>query len=132
MPWVVNECGRRGATGAGRELLMFVDCVTGASFAADTAAVLPAISVRFSGLPEPPALRQCRARLVGRRVVWLGFSACPGTRTYALQFISVYFLVPAACPDWLFCDGAVRQSGSRDLAGAGVAGFLLCEQLAVR
>src|SRR5450759_1577763 len=67
MPWAVNECGRRGATGAGRELLMFVDCATGASFAADTAAVLPAISVRFSGLPEPPAVRQCRARLVGRR-----------------------------------------------------------------
>jgi hypothetical protein len=33
MPWVVNECGRRGAIGAGLEFLAFIDCVTRSSCA---------------------------------------------------------------------------------------------------
>src|ERR1019366_9209902 len=36
-----------------------------------------AISVLISGMPEPPPLRQCRARLVDRRVVWSGFAVRP-------------------------------------------------------
>jgi hypothetical protein len=28
MSWVVKECGRRGATGAGREFSVFIACVT--------------------------------------------------------------------------------------------------------
>lgn len=34
MPWAVNECGRRGATGAGRKFLVFIGCVTRSSLGA--------------------------------------------------------------------------------------------------
>src|ERR1700691_3767824 len=34
MPWVVWECGRRGAIGSGPECLMPVGCVTRSSFSA--------------------------------------------------------------------------------------------------
>src|SRR5882672_4590578 len=53
-------------------------------------------------------------------------------RTYALQFLSVHFPVPADRPDRLLSDGPAWQSGARDMAGAGVAGLLFRQQLAVR
>src|SRR6266404_165369 len=56
----------------------------------------------------------------------------PGPRTYALQLLPVHFLVPADRPDRLFRAGPAQSPGSGDMAGAGLAGVLLGEQLAVR
>jgi alginate O-acetyltransferase complex protein AlgI len=56
------------------------------------AAVLNAISVRTSGLPELSPLRQSCARLVDRQVVWLGFSACPETKKMLFNSYQFIFL----------------------------------------
>src|SRR5260370_15154980 len=54
------------------------------------------------------------------------------TGTDALQLLPVHFLVPADRLDRLFHHGPAQSFGSGDLAGAGLAGVLLGEQLAVR
>src|ERR1700733_8413203 len=106
MPWVVKECGRRGADGAGCWRFVPVSCVTGSSFVpAESAGSL--ISGLTDGLPELPVWRQCRARLVDRWVVWLGFWARPGSGSYALQFLPLHLSVSARCPLWLFRVGQV-------------------------
>ena len=73
-----------------------------------------------------------RARLVARRVVWLGFSPIPREGLNALQFLPLHFPVPAGRAGRLFSVQPARPSGAGDLAGAGVAGFLFRQQLAVR
>src|SRR6478736_7823111 len=76
--------------------------------------------------PEPRGL-------VGHQLVWLGFSAsAPEITTDALQLLSVYFFVPADRLDRLFHAGPAQSFGSGGMAGAGLAGVLLGEQLAVR
>src|SRR5712671_5769916 len=76
--------------------------------------------------PEPRGL-------VEDQLVWLGFSASAREMTTdALQLLPVYFLVPADRLDRLFHIGPAQLSGSGDMAGAGLAGVLLGEQLAVR
>jgi hypothetical protein len=55
-----------------------------------------------------------------------------GPRTHALQLLPFHFSVPADRLDRLFHTGPAQSSGSRDMAGAGLAGVLLGEQLAVR
>ena len=81
---------------------------------------------------RPDAARRPSSRLVARRVVWLGFSRCAQERPYALQFLPVHFPVPAGRAGRLFLAGPARPSGAGDLAGAGVAGLLFRQQLAVR
>src|SRR5260370_33260832 len=54
------------------------------------------------------------------------------TGTYALQLLPIHFFVPADHLDRLFRAGPAQSSGSGDMAGAGLAGVLLGEQLAVR
>src|SRR6266481_10155235 len=54
------------------------------------------------------------------------------TGTYALQLLPIHFSVPADHLDRLFRAGPAQSSGSGDMAGAGLAGVLLGEQLAVR
>src|SRR6266404_8657673 len=60
-PWTVNECGRRGAMGAGRELFALVDCLVVVACPTEILASCPrcptAISVLASGLPEVRRLR---------------------------------------------------------------------------
>src|SRR5258708_2534493 len=134
MPWTVNECGRRGAIGPGREFFVFIGSVTVTKLLvriSGSGRRPHAISVRFSGLPEGPPSRQTPARLVDRQVVWLGFLARP-SRTYAVQLLPVHFFVPADRLVRLFRARPAERSGARDMAGAGVAGILRREQLAVR
>src|ERR1700730_2878966 len=54
MPWWVKECGRRGATGAGRGLFLRMGCVTSSSFGVAERAAALTLPYRFdpSGLPE--------------------------------------------------------------------------------
>src|SRR5260370_21978351 len=54
------------------------------------------------------------------------------TGTYALQLLPIHFFVPADHLDRLFRAGPAQSSGSGDMAGAGLAGVLLGEQLAGR
>jgi hypothetical protein len=54
------------------------------------------------------------------------------TRTNALQFLPGHLPVPPRSVGRLFRGGPVRQSGAGDLAGAGLAGVLFRQQLAVR
>src|SRR5580693_6761918 len=94
MPWAVNKCGWRGATGGVRELFLSIGPVTRLlSWPRDRAAD-HVISVLASGLPDMPRRRQSRARLVDRGVVWLGFSA-RFEKGYAFQLLPVHFFVPA-------------------------------------
>src|SRR5260370_30606892 len=123
MPWTVNECGRRGAIGPGREFFVFIVSVTVTKLLvriSGSGRRSLAISVRFSGLPEGPPSRQTPARLVDRQVVWLGFLARP-SRTYAVQLLPVHFFVPADRLVRLFRARPVERSGARDMAGCGVA-----------
>src|SRR5450631_4248653 len=56
MPWVVNECGRRGAAGAGREFFVSIGFVTWVLVRpGGYSRHLSAISVRFGELPEVAA-----------------------------------------------------------------------------
>src|ERR1700722_3726388 len=55
----------------------------------------------------------------------------PETRTYALQLLPLHFPVSARCLDWLFRAGPVGPAGTGNLAGAGVAGVLRGEWLAI-
>src|ERR1700738_1034705 len=62
MPWVVKECGRRGADGAGDETILVFGCVTGYLVRSSGYVRRPqhAISGLDSGLPEALWLRQLR------------------------------------------------------------------------
>ena len=73
MPWVVKECGRRGATGAGREGLLVVDWVTRSSFSSSLSRRSPLYRVESANCQK--GCHRPR-RVVGGHVVWLGFSAC--------------------------------------------------------
>src|ERR1035437_5202392 len=56
-----------------------------------------AISALTSGLQELPPLRQCRARLVDRRVAWLGFAVRPekGLMLFnSYQFLFLFLPIP--------------------------------------
>ena len=130
MPWVVKECGWRGATGAGRAGLLVVR-------------LGQAILVQFQ---SRSALRhlyrvesancqkgyQWPRRVVGGYVVWLGFSAC--VRQGLMLFNSWLFIVlflPVVLIGY-FCAWPPQQSGAGGVAGAGVIGLLFLQQLAVR
>src|SRR5258708_26137931 len=133
MRWWVHECARRGAIGPGREFFVFSGCVPVPKLLvriSGSGRRSLAISVRFSGLPEGPPSRQTPARLVDRQVVWLGFLARP-SRTYAVQLLPVHFFVPADRLVRLFRARPAERSGARDMAGAGVAGILRRDHLAV-
>src|SRR5258706_16266750 len=62
-------------------------------------------------------------RVVGSRVVWLGFSAPPG-KPDAVQFLCVHFFVPSGSADGLFCALPLQLTGTDSLIGAGSPGFL--------
>src|SRR5260370_27777299 len=97
MPWRVNECGRRGAVGPGREFFVFIGSVTVTKLLvriSGSGRRPHAPSVRFSGLPAQPPSRQTPARLVDRRAIWLAFFARP-TRTYAVQLLPLHCSVPS-------------------------------------
>ena len=88
MPWVVKECGRRGAIGGVRGLVR----LPGIGLCHSVLVSMPESaawdggyrSVHGSGRSRADYQRRCAvapapcARLVDRRVVWLGFSARPG------------------------------------------------------
>src|SRR5258706_5948603 len=69
-------------------------------------------------------------RVVGSRVVWLGFSAPPG-KPDALQFLCVHFSVPAGGAGGLFRARPRRQSGPGGVAGAWLACVLCPPPLAI-
>src|SRR6478672_10494224 len=101
MPWVVKECGRRGATGAGwvAFLILVLACVTRSSFRS------PPRAGRGMGnwyaalyrLSVPDCQMRCRSAnpqgVVAADLVWLGFA--PRERPDALQFLSLHLPVPA-------------------------------------
>src|SRR4249919_2342400 len=120
MPWVVKECGWRGATGAGRAGLLAFDWVKRSS-SVPVASALTSISGRKRELPEglpmaaPGCWRlRCMVRLFGVRE----------TRPDAVQFVPVHPVVPAGRPDRLFCAWPPQQCGGGGVAGAGVIGLL--------
>src|SRR5882724_8577241 len=126
MPWVVKECGWRGAIGAGKAGFLVVDWVKRSSFSSRSVGANIYIGskariARRLPMAAPGCWRsRCMVRLYRLRE----------TRPDAVQFLAVHFCVPAGRPDRLFCAWPPQQCGGGDLAGAGLAGLLFVQQLA--